>query len=258
MSERVVRLLMSAVRNALSTVLQGVALPTLQAAGSLYIVEHIAADWAARNASTNLLQQQQQPVLQTFTPAASSPSAADLDTWFPNEDMSKSGGNAASALRRFCSQVVQVRARHSSLLLLIDDSQHLALHANGGEMELYDALVALQVQLARMDAASEVTESTAVPPSASTAPLPSSLLLVAHGDVPVSPVLSLLRRRASSFVKLQPLQTGYTKEITGVVSAQQHDIASGVWTTIQRMHYKLSESSVHITVPGHSSSTVHQ
>lgn len=201
--------------------------------------------------------------------------SAQLDRWFaPANDES------SSPLTSFIKQIRELRLRHSSLLILIDDLHSLTLHANASEMDVLDAIVTIQMELAAADAkshASSQLSSTPLPsapaaaftidlPSAvasviptSSSPLPSSIVLVSHGDVCVTPLVSLLRRHSSTFIRLNPLHTGYTKEISGVMTIQHHDTQAGdYWTPIQRVHYKLHESHVKISLPGHSSSTLQQ
>lgn len=209
-------------------------------------------------------------------------SDAQLDAWFGVASNPSTAG--PSTFQSFVARMQSLRRRHSSLLILVDDLHTLFLQSHSGELDVFDGIVSLQSWLAAADAAAPNTNTTTVthqapsatatatsfftvdgsaptPASTSTsAPvaLPSGLVLVAHGDLPVTPVQSLLRRHASTFIKLSALQTGYTKEISGVISVQQHQVTTDYWTPIQRSHYKIAESHVKISAPGHSSSTLQQ
>jgi hypothetical protein len=239
---------------------QGIPFAPLQASNSLYLIEDLSQDPTNAAAST------------------AAASAAQLDAWFQT-GTAEAAWNTPSPLHAFLSRVVALRRRHSALLVLIDDLHWLNLHATGGELEVYDAIVALQAALAQVDAEAAATAppaaapavvaraafsldtsstASAAPPAAASGTLSSSLLVVTHGDVPVSSTLSLLRRQSSTFIKLSALQTGYTKEISGVLTAQQHHRTTDFWTPMQRSHYKLTDSQVKISAPGHSSSTLQQ
>lgn len=244
---------------------QGIPFAPLQASNSLYLIDDLAHDPTAAAAATPD-EQQQPPSMQ-----------AQLDAWFQT-GAAEPASDATSPLHTFLTRLVHLRSRHSALLVLVDDLHWLNLHARDGELEVYDAIVALQAALAQADAARASTAAPAEAAPAATAraafsldatggttaatgasgSLPSGLLLVTHGDVPVTPSLALLRRQASTFIKLSALQTGYTKEISGVLTAQQHHRATDYWTPTQRSHYKLTDSHVKISAPGHSSSTLQQ
>lgn len=208
------------------------------------------------------------------------PTSSQLDAWFQTgcATAAAAAPRGPTPLHSFLARIMHLRNQHSALLVLIDDLQWLNLHASGGELEVYDAIVALQNALARADGAGAPAAGAAVATTPSTTAaafslpsttaaavsasaglaLPSGLLVVTHGDVPVSPTQSLLRRRCTTFLRLSALQTGYTKEITGVLTAQQHHRTTDYWTPMQRAHYKLTDSHVTISAPGHSSSTLRQ
>ena len=259
---------------------QGIPLAPLQSRGCLYILSDLTVNSSPANladTAANLTPLPAHPA--NFV----APTASQLDEWFQIENNASEGSSSssstASPLQSFLQHLLDLRRRHSSLLLLVDDLQWLFTHSTR-EMEVLDAVATLQMAFgqADRDAATAASTPAKATPSASTTaaaftidgngsstssstsntPLPSGIVLVVHGDLPVSPVLSILRRHSSTFIKLNALQTGYTKEISGVITVQQHHLASDYWTPIQRSHYKLTEANVKISAPGHSSSTLQQ
>jgi len=254
---------------------------------------------------------------------------AQLDRWFDVEEKTCDDDDAASTagpahrrrtpLSSFLSRLLSLRRRHESLCILIDDWNWIIAHTTssiptfgGGpdratvdaEMEALDGLMALKQRMEDMERKRNDTTTFAARTSSSTSsfalsssppvapqPLPSSLLLAVAGDLAFSPVHLLLRRHSSTLLRLSPLQTGWDKEISGVLTVvkrkgfddsntqhvQQHDAntshshshshshkngGSGILIDYvepaQRWHYKLTEGSIKIKLPGHSSDSLQQ
>lgn len=229
----------------------GVALPSLERDGSLYLLDDLHSPAAASAAAST-----------------AALSAAQLDDWF--QTAADESTQPTSPLHAFVERLIELRRRHSSLLVVVDDLQWLFLHSgDGGDISVLDAIAALQQAIAEEDRkdethnrpttslhgsnASPSSSFASLPSPSPAASLPSGLVVVSHGDLAATPVVSLLRRRSSTFIRLSALQTGYAHEISGVMSVQQQDLSSAHWTALQRWHYKLADSHVRISAPGHSS-----
>jgi hypothetical protein len=235
----------------------GVSLQTHINAGTLYLCNDLSAPLLSASSSSSV------------TAASAASSSADFDRAFRTS--SDAADAAPSALSSWVRALLSLRARHSSLLLLVDQWDWLALHAThtgAPEREAVDAIVTLQQRLAEMDeedrqwadAAAAASPAAAAASSASSSSLlrRSSLFLVSHGDVAVSPAHSLLRRHATSFVRLSGLSTGWTAEVTGVLSVQQQRRTDGFWTPPQRAHYKLTDTGVKLATPGNNTALLEQ
>jgi len=234
----------------------GVSLQTHINAGTLYLCNDLSAPLLSTSSASI-----------TDSSAASSP--ADLDCAFRSSVDATDA--APSALSSWVRSLLELRVRHSSLCLLVDQLDWLALHAAhtaAPEKEAVDAIITLQQRLAEMDeedrqsataaAASPIAASSAAAAASSPALRRSSLFLVSHGDVAVSPAHSLLRRHATSFVRLSGLSTGWTAEVTGVLSVQQQRRTDGWWTTPQRAHYKLTDTGFKLATPGNNTALLEQ
>jgi hypothetical protein len=229
----------------------GVSLQTHINAGTLYLCNDLSAPLLSASSSSSV------------TAASAASSSADFDRAFRTS--SDAADAAPSALSSWVRALLSLRARHSSLLLLVDQWDWLALHAThtgAPEREAVDAIVTLQQRLAEMDEDRQRADAAAAAASASSASASlhrrSSLFLVSHGDVPVSPSHSLLRRHATSFVRLSGLSTGWTAEVTGVLSVQQQRRTDGFWTPPQRAHYKLTDTGVKLATPGNNTALLEQ
>jgi len=247
----------------------GVSLPAHTAAGSLYLCSDLAAPLAAAAADASAAASAA-PVAGESTAAvanAVAPHPGRYDGHFrtvvPSGSAFSSGGAAAtpSALSAWVRSLLSLRTRHSSLTVLVDQLDWLSLHAEGAEMEALDALVTLQHRLADMDDEEREKATAAasgVPSSQSPSFRRSSLLLVSHGDIVASPAHSLLRRHASTFVRLSGLSTGWSAEVSGVLTVQHQRRADGFWAPPQRAHYKLTDTGVKLAAPGHSTALLEQ
>ena len=153
----------------------------------------------------------------------------------PSATSASSLPSVASPLSRWVSSVLRLRSRHSSLLVVVDSLEWLCAHASGREIEVADALATLRRRLAEMDAAECVCPQSR-----------SSLLLVCQGDAltAASPAHSLLRRSAATFIRLRALRTGWTAEVSGVITVQQQAADSGYWTPARSAQYKIYDSNV--------------
>lgn len=229
--------------------IQGVQLSNHIAAGSLYMINDLSAPLEAPAAAVS-----------AAAPAASESFDEYLDRCFRTGGASTDAVAAKpSSLQTWVASLLQLRARHSSLCLLVDDLQWLHAHSDGGDMSVLDAIVTLQQRLADADDADRAAVAAAAGSTvgaAAAAPASSSLLLVAHGDVATSPVHTLLRRHASTFVRLSALQTGWSKDVSGVMSVQQQQRETAFWSPVQRAHYKLTDSTIKLAAPGHSTDTL--
>jgi hypothetical protein len=232
----------------------GVSLQTHINAGTLHLCNDLSAPLG--------------PVSPSAADSSAASSSADFDRAFRTS--SDAADATPSALSSWVRSLLSLRARHSSLLLLVDQLDWLALHATHtatAEREAVDAIVTLQQRLAEMDeedrqrADAAAAAASPTPTAAASSSLHrrrSSLFLVSHGDVAVSPSHSLLRRHATSFVRLSGLSTGWTAEVTGVLSVQQQRRTDGWWAPPQRAHYKLTDTGVKLATPGNNTALLEQ
>lgn len=65
----------------------------------------------------------------------------------------------------------------------------------------------------------------------------------------------ILRKRAQLQLKLSPLQTGASKDVSGVLTVRHADSFSGWLSPALRLHYKLGDSGVRVSLPGQSTAT---